>query len=170
MVIGDHCGDRGQCSVAVLVGRHSCMVPGCHPHTCLSYRVMVNFLLVCIWSQHPSWHSHQVITTRQSELAQKMEPICFWGNEGYNTAHTCYGSPVQFSSVQSLSRVRLFVTPWTIARQASLSITNSRSPPKPMSIESVMPSNLCCPSHPSHPLLSLSPPTFNFSQHQGLLT
>ena len=54
----------------------------------------------------------------------------------------------QFSSVQSLSRLRLLVTPWTAARQASLSITNSRSPPKPMSIKSVMPSNhliLCCP-------------------------
>ena len=54
----------------------------------------------------------------------------------------------RFSSVQSLSRVQLFVTPWTAARQASLSITNSQSSPKPMSIESVMPSNhliLCCP-------------------------
>ena len=54
----------------------------------------------------------------------------------------------QFSSVQLLCRVRLFVTPWTAAHQASLSITNSRSPPKPMSIESVMPSNrliLCRP-------------------------
>ena len=52
------------------------------------------------------------------------------------------------SSVQSLSCVRLFATPWTAARQASLSITNFRGPPKPMSIESVMPSNhliLCCP-------------------------
>ena len=56
--------------------------------------------------------------------------------------------PFSFSLVQSLSRVRLFATPWIAARQASLSITNSRSPPKPMSIESVMPSNhliLCCP-------------------------
>ena len=44
-------------------------------------------------------------------------------------------------SVQSLSRVWLVVTPWTTARQASLSITNSQRPPKPMSIESVMPSN-----------------------------
>ena len=55
---------------------------------------------------------------------------------------------IVFSSVQSLSRVRLFATPWTTARQASLSITNSCSPSKPMSIESVMPSNyliLCCP-------------------------
>ena len=54
----------------------------------------------------------------------------------------------QFSSVQSLSRVRLFVTPWTTACQASLSITNSQSLPKLMCIESVMPSNhliLCCP-------------------------
>ena len=47
----------------------------------------------------------------------------------------------QFSSVQLLSRVQLFVTPWTAARQASLSITNSRSLLKLMSIELVMPSN-----------------------------
>ena len=46
---------------------------------------------------------------------------------------------VQFSSVQSLSCVRLFVTLWTAARQASLSITNSQSLLKLMSIESVMP-------------------------------
>ena len=44
-------------------------------------------------------------------------------------------------SVQSLSRVWLFATPWTAARQVSLSITNSQSPPTPMSIELVMPSN-----------------------------
>ena len=53
-----------------------------------------------------------------------------------------------FSSVQSLSHVRLFVTPWTAARQASLSITNSQSLFKLMSTESVMPSNhliLCRP-------------------------
>ena len=52
------------------------------------------------------------------------------------------------SSVQSLNHVRLFATPWTAACQASLSITDSRSPPKPVSIESVMPSNhliLCRP-------------------------
>ena len=48
---------------------------------------------------------------------------------------------LQFSSVHSLSRVRLFVTPRITARQASLSITNSRSSLKLMSIESVMPSN-----------------------------
>ena len=55
---------------------------------------------------------------------------------------------VQFSSVQSLSRVQLFTTPWTAARQASLSITHSWNPPKLISIELVMPSNhliLCRP-------------------------
>ena len=57
-------------------------------------------------------------------------------------------SSFRFSSLQSLSCVRLFVTPWTTARQASLSITNSWSLPKAMSIESVMPSShliLCRP-------------------------
>ena len=57
-------------------------------------------------------------------------------------------SALQLSSVQSLSHVQLFSTPWTAARQASLSITNSRSLPRLMSIESVMPANhliLCRP-------------------------
>ena len=57
-------------------------------------------------------------------------------------------SEFQFRWVQSLSCIRLFVTPWTAAHQASLSITNSQSLPKLMSIESMMPSNhliLCCP-------------------------
>ena len=61
--------------------------------------------------------------------------------------HRCISS-VQFSSVQSLSRVQLFVIPWTTAHQASLSSTNSRSSLKLMSIESVMPSShliLCSP-------------------------
>ena len=61
-----------------------------------------------------------------------------------------------FNSVHSLSRVRLFVTPWTVALQASLSITNSQSLPKLMSIESVMPSNHLILCH----LLLLSPSIF----------
>ena len=55
---------------------------------------------------------------------------------------------IQFSSVQSLSRVQLFATPWTAVRQASLSITNTRSSPKLICTESVMPPShliLCCP-------------------------
>ena len=65
-----------------------------------------------------------------------------------------YTSSVQFSLVQSFSRVRLLVTPWIAAHQASLSITNSRSLLKLKPIESVMPSShliLC------HPLLLLPP-------------
>ena len=60
----------------------------------------------------------------------------------------CRLNDLLFSSVQSLSCVQLFETPWTAARQASLSITSSQSPPNLMSIESVMPSNhliLCFP-------------------------
>ena len=55
---------------------------------------------------------------------------------------------LQFSSVQSLSRVPLFVTPWTLVRQASLSITNSLSSLSLTSIESVMPSNHLILCHP----------------------
>ena len=69
-------------------------------------------------------------------------------------------SDIQFNSVQWLSPVRLIVAPWIAAHQASLSITTSRSLPKLMSIESVMPSShliLC------RPLLLLSQ---NPSQHQ----
>ena len=60
----------------------------------------------------------------------------------WTSMHSC------LPSVQSISRARLFVTPWTVARQVSLSITNSQSPPKPMSIVPVMPSShliLCRP-------------------------
>ena len=69
-----------------------------------------------------------------------------------------FSFPVLLSSVQSLSRVWLFVT---AAHQASLSITNSRSLPKLMSIELMMPSNHLKLSSPS-------PPALNLSQHQGL--
>ena len=69
-------------------------------------------------------------------------------------------SGIQFNSVQSLSRVWLFATPWTAARQASWSITNSWSLPKLTSIELVMPSN--------HLILCRPLPAFNLSQHQGL--
>ena len=65
----------------------------------------------------------------------------------------------EINSVQSLSCVRLFVTPWTAACQASLSITNSRSLLKLMSIA----------IQPSYPLSSPSPLAFSLSQHQDLL-
>ena len=68
------------------------------------------------------------------------------------------------SSVQWLSRVWLFVTPWTAAHQASLSITNCRS------LTQTHVHWVGDAIQPSHPLLSPSPPTLNLSQHQGLFT
>ena len=74
---------------------------------------------------------------------------------------------LQFSSVQSLSRVRLFVTPWIAAHQASLSITNSRSPPKLMCIESVMPSTHLILCHPL--LLPPIPPSIRVFSNESTL-
>ena len=74
----------------------------------------------------------------------------------------------QFSSVQSLSHVRLFVTPWIAAHQASLSITSSWSLPKLMCIESVMPSShlsLCCPLF----LLPPIPPSIRVFSNESTL-
>ena len=74
--------------------------------------------------------------------------ILGWKRQGKQNGMICIYDTGQFSSVQSLSRVRLFATPWIAARQASLSITNSRSSLGLTSIESVMPSShliLCRP-------------------------
>ena len=73
-----------------------------------------------------------------------------------------------FSSVQSLSCVCLFATPWTAARQASLSIINSLSPTKPMSIESVMPSNHLILCRPLLLLPSIFPSIKGFSNESAL--
>ena len=81
--------------------------------------------------------------------------------------HDVRFSLVQFSSVQLLSPVELFLTPWTVAPQASLSITNSQSPPKPMSIESVMPSNHLILCHPLLLLPSIFPSIRVFSNETG---
>ena len=75
---------------------------------------------------------------------------------------------VQLSSFQSLSRVQLFATPWIAARQASLSISNSRSLPKPMPIESVMPSSHLILSHPLLLLPPIPPSIRVFSSESAL--
>ena len=72
----------------------------------------------------------------------------------------------QFSSVQLLSRVRLFATPWTAACQASLSITNSQSLLKLMSIELVMPSNYLILYHPFSSCLQSFPASGSFPMCQ----
>ena len=73
-----------------------------------------------------------------------------------------YRGLVKCDSVQSLSCVWLFVTPWTAIHQASLSITNS------LKLAQTHVHWVGDAIHPSHPLLCPSPPTFNLSQHQGL--
>ena len=72
----------------------------------------------------------------------------------------------KFSSVQFSRSVWLFVTPWIAARQASLSITNSLSPPKLMSIESVMPSSYLILCHPLLLLPPIPPPPGSFPMSQ----
>ena len=89
-----------------------------------------------------------------------------WGRKNSSVFCVLIGSfscshCAQFYSVQSLSCVRFFATPWTAARQPSLSIANSRSLLIFMSIELVMPSNHLILSSPS-------PPARNLSQHQCL--
>ena len=74
----------------------------------------------------------------------------------------------QSSPVQSLCRVQLFATPWTAARQAFVSITNSQSSLKPMSIESVMPSNHLILCHPLLLLPSILPSIRVFSNESAL--
>ena len=79
-----------------------------------------------------------------------------------------YKCRAQFSSIQSLSRVCLFATPWTAACQASLSITNSRNSPKPMCIELLMPSNHLILCHPLCLLPSIFPSIRVFSNESAL--
>ena len=86
-----------------------------------------------------------------------------WGNSG-NSDRLYF----QFSSVQSFSHVRLFATPWIIARQASLSITNSWSSLKIMSIESVMPSSHLILCRPLLLLPSIPPSIRVFSNESTL--
>ena len=78
------------------------------------------------------------------------------------------GKEHHFSSIQSLLRVWLFVTPWTTALQASLSITNSWSPPKPMSVNSLMPSNHLILCRPLLLLPSIFPSIRVFSNESAL--
>ena len=75
--------------------------------------------------------NRSIITTAYSRPGSVLRSVCI---------HIVQLNP-QFSSVQSLSHIQLFVTSWTAAREASPSITNSRSLLKLLSIESVMPSN-----------------------------
>ena len=89
-------------------------------------------------------------STWKSDLVCLESTVIFNFSPSYSTGHQKLGLAVnhQIRSDQLLSRVRLFATPWIVARQASLSITNSRSSLRLTSIKSLMPSShliLCCP-------------------------
>ena len=103
--------------------------------------------------------------------------LCPWDFPGKSTGVGCHSLLlkrcytlliIHFSSVQLLSHVRLFATPWTAARQASLSITNSRSSLKLMSIKSVMPSSHLILCHPLL-LLPLVPPSIRVLSNESTL-
>ena len=102
-----------------------------------------HFLLQCMKVKRESEVAQSCPTLATPWTAAYQAPLSmrFFRQEYWSGLPLPSTSSVQFSSVQSLSRVRLFVTPGTAARQASLSITNSWSFLKFMSIKSVMPAN-----------------------------
>ena len=104
------------------------------------------------------------LISRTSYEAQIVDCLCPWA--------LClvvkFQNQFWISSVQSLSRVWLFVTTWPATCQASLSIINSWSPPKPMSIESVMPSNHLILCRPLLLLPSIFPSIRVFSNESAL--
>ena len=119
-----------------------------------------------IWNKwdHLTMFNSQFLTLKNVhlDLMVRKPGVCLQASHFTFPTATVLYSNSQFSSVKSLSHVWLFATPWTAARQASLSITNSRSSLKPMSIVGDA-------IQPSQPLSSLSPPALNLPQHQGLL-
>ena len=118
------------------------------PTTCASLQPIWYLGLEAKWS-----HLRQKTSPPQLRLAQIAIEQNLIINKG-------------FSSVQSLSRVWLFPTPWTAAHQASLSITNSQVPPKPMSIELMMPSNHLILCRPLFLLPSIFPTSGSFQMNQ----
>ena len=113
-----------------------CGLPGSSVHGILQARVLE-------WIDMPS--SRGSSQPRDQTHIGYVSSIVGW----FFTTSTTWEAPTSlFNSVQLLSHVPLFATPWTAARQASLSVTNSQSPPKPMSIASVMPSNHLILCHP----------------------
>ena len=110
----------------------------------------------------PSW------TVSLLQLAQITFAFFFWGVCGCVFSAIKFSSTSLFSSVQLLSHVRLFVTPWIAARQASLSITNSWSSLIFTSIESVMPSSHLILCRPFLLLPSIPPSIRVFSNESTL--
>ena len=102
----------------------------------------------------------------RSLITKTCEYVILWSKRDF--ADGIKGMDLQVSSVQLLSHVLLFATPWTAARQASLSITNSQSPPKSISIELVMPSTHVILCRPLFLLPSIFPSIRVFSNESAL--
>ena len=110
----------------------------------------------------PGWmYTYTLYSSIKSMIWRYPKELCFSPN--FFEIYVNILKHILLSSVQLFRCVRLFATPWITARKASLSITNSRSSPKLMCIESVMPSRHLILCHPLH-----SPPAPNPSQHQSL--
>ena len=121
----------------------------------------MNINLSKLWAivkDREAWHA-AVHAVTKSETWQQLNNMCI---------HSYTYTDTMEHSVQSLCRVRLFATPWIAARQASLSITNSQSLPKLMSIKSVMPSSHLILCHPLLLLPSIPPSIRVFSNESTL--
>ena len=117
-----------------------------------------------LWDSKEILHANYMHANMHAKYAPKIILTPF----GLKKKKKVHLDSVQFSSVQSLSLVRLFVIPWTSALQASLSITSSQSLPKLLSIESVMPSNHLILCHPLLLLPSIFPRIRVFSNESAL--
>ena len=106
---------------------------------------------------HESQHTRPPCPSPTSRVHSNLRPLSRWWNPAISS------SVIPFSSVQLLSHVRLFATPWITARQASLSITNSRSSLRLTSIKSVMPSSHLIFCRPLLLLLPIPPSIRVFS-------
>ena len=120
------------------------------------FRSVIHFELILMYVSHLLCYSPENYV---EELWLVQQEICCKSTQTRHFILLYF----QFSSVQSLSCVRPFATPWTAACQASLSITNSQSLPKLMCIESVMPSNHLILCHPFLLLPSIFPSIRVFS-------
>ena len=137
--------------------------------------MLLRLLVSSNWCKIQSTHHQNISACFPIENISKLILKSIWKCKGLKIAKTILKrnkvngmDKPNFSSVQLLSRVWFFVTPWIATRQASLSITNSWSSPKLMSMESVMPSNhliLCRPLV----LLTPIPPSIRVFSNESTL-